>query len=188
MKHEMMLRAIGEIDDDLVAQAHKRRAKAHKGRALPRMLAAAACLALILTAAFTASRSAERVTLFIGGTALTGAPVPIDSPAPGAAWTHCRCAWRSRSRAGPAILSRSPFRRACWIRPPIPRPARFPRAAPQAAKRSHGRSKRPTKIRATPYRSTARLPPCCAMTAQRAAGSPSGPESTKQHILHLFWR
>ena len=54
MKHEMMLRAISEIDDDLVAQAHKRRAKAHKRRALPRMLAAAACLALILTAAFTA--------------------------------------------------------------------------------------------------------------------------------------
>ena len=81
MKHEMMLRAIGEIDDDLVAQAHKRRAKARKRRALPRMLAAA-CLALILTAAFTASRSAERDTLYIGGTALTGAPVPIDSPAP----------------------------------------------------------------------------------------------------------
>ena len=74
MKHEMMLRAIGEIDDDLVAQAYKRRAKAHKRRALPRMLAAAACLALILTAAFTASRNAERGTLFIGGTALTGAP------------------------------------------------------------------------------------------------------------------
>ena len=29
MKHEIMLRAISEIDDDLVAQAHKRRAKAH---------------------------------------------------------------------------------------------------------------------------------------------------------------
>ena len=82
MKHEMMLRAIGEIDDDLVAQAHRRRAKAHKRRALPRMLAAAACLALILTAAFTALRNAERDTLYIGGTALTGAPVPIDSPAP----------------------------------------------------------------------------------------------------------
>ena len=82
MKHEMMLRAIGEIDDDLVAQAYICRAKAHKRRALPRMLAAAACLALILTAAFTASRNAERNTLYIGGTALTGAPVPIDSPAP----------------------------------------------------------------------------------------------------------
>ena len=82
MKHEMMLRAIGEIDDDLVAQAYICRAKAHKRRALPRMLAAAACLALILTAAFTASRSAERGTLYIGGTALTGAPVPIDSPVP----------------------------------------------------------------------------------------------------------
>ena len=82
MKHEMMLRAIGEIDDDLVAQACACRARAHKGRALPRMLAAAACLALILTAAFTASRSAERDTLYIGGTALTGTPVPIDSPAP----------------------------------------------------------------------------------------------------------
>ena len=81
MKHETMLRAIGEIDDDLVAQAYICRAKARKGRVFPRMLAAA-CLALILTAAFTASRNAERDTLYIGGTALAGAPVSIDSPAP----------------------------------------------------------------------------------------------------------
>ena len=80
MKHEMMLRAIGEIDDDLVAEACAHRA--HKKNAAVRMLAAAACLALILTAAFTASRNAERDTLYIAGTALAGTPVPIDSPAP----------------------------------------------------------------------------------------------------------
>ena len=80
MKHEVMARAMSELDDDLIAGAY-----AYKPRQkfpLPRVLAAAACLALILTAAFTASRSAERDTLYIGGTALTGAPVPIDSPAP----------------------------------------------------------------------------------------------------------
>lgn len=80
MKHEVMARAMSELDDDLIAGAY-----AYKPRQkfpLPRVLAAAACLALILTAAFTASRSAERNTLYIGGTALTGAPVPIDSPAP----------------------------------------------------------------------------------------------------------
>lgn len=80
MKHEMMLRAIGEIDDDLVAEACAHRA--HKKNAAVRMLAAAACLALILTAAFTMVRNAERDTLYIAGTVLTGSPVPIDSPMP----------------------------------------------------------------------------------------------------------
>lgn len=80
MKHEVMARAISELDDELIASACDYRPR--RVRAFPRVLAAAACLALILTAAFTASRSAERNTLYIGGTALTGAPVPIDSPAP----------------------------------------------------------------------------------------------------------
>ena len=80
MKHEVMARAMSELDDDLIAGAYAY--KPHQKFPLPRVLAAAACLALILTAAFTASRSAERDTLYIGGTALTGAPVPIDSPAP----------------------------------------------------------------------------------------------------------
>lgn len=80
MKHEVMARAISELDDELIASACNYRPR--RVRAFPRVLAAAACLALILTAAFTASRSAERDTLYIGGTALTGAPVPIDSPAP----------------------------------------------------------------------------------------------------------
>lgn len=80
MKHEVMARAISELDDELIASACDYRPR--RVRAFPRVLAAAACLALILTAAFTASRSAERDTLYIGGTALTGTPVPIDSPAP----------------------------------------------------------------------------------------------------------
>lgn len=80
MKHEVMARAMSELDDELIASACNYRPR--RVRAFPRVLAAAACLALILTAAFTASRSAERDTLYIGGTALSAAPIPIDQPAP----------------------------------------------------------------------------------------------------------
>lgn len=80
MKHEVMARAMSELDDDLIAGAY-----AYKPRQkfpLPRMLAAAACLALILTAALTMTRRAPETDILIGGTALSAAPIPIDQPAP----------------------------------------------------------------------------------------------------------
>ena len=80
MKHEVMARAMSELDDDLIAGAY-----AYKPRQkfpLPRVLAAAACLALILTAALTMTRRAPETDIPIGGTALSAAPIPIDQPAP----------------------------------------------------------------------------------------------------------
>lgn len=81
MKHEAMVRAMSALDDDLIAEAHSA-ARPRKRRAFPRVLAAAACLALIVTAALTLTRRAPETDILIGGTALTGAPVPIDQPAP----------------------------------------------------------------------------------------------------------
>lgn len=81
MKHEAMVRAMSALDDDLIAEALSA-AKPRKVRAFPRVLAAAACLALIVTAALTLTRRAPETDILIGGTVLTGAPVPIDQPAP----------------------------------------------------------------------------------------------------------
>ena len=81
MKHEAMVRAMSALDDDLIAEALSA-AKPRKVRAFPRVLAAAACLALIVTAALTLTRRAPETDILIGGTVLTGAPVPIAQPAP----------------------------------------------------------------------------------------------------------
>lgn len=81
MKHEAMVRAMSALDDDLIAEALSA-AGPRKVRAFPRVLAAAACLALIVTAALTLTRRAPETDILIGGTVLTGAPVPIDQPAP----------------------------------------------------------------------------------------------------------
>lgn len=81
MKHEAMVRAMSALDDDLIAEALSA-AKPRKVRAFPRVLAAAACLALIVTAALTLTRRAPETDILIGGTVLTRAPVPIDQPAP----------------------------------------------------------------------------------------------------------
>ena len=56
MKHEVLTRAIGELDDELIADAYAY--KPRKRYALPRFLAAAACLVLVLAAAL-APRSYE---------------------------------------------------------------------------------------------------------------------------------
>mgnify|MGYP004470572289 CR=1 FL=1 len=79
MKHEVMARAISELDDELIASACDYRPR--RVRAFPRVLAAA-CLALILTAALTMTRRAPETDILIGGTALSAAPIPIDQPAP----------------------------------------------------------------------------------------------------------
>ena len=76
MKNELMARAISHLDDDLLVRAQAFRPRR---RALPRILAAAACLALVLTAALTMTRRAPET---IGGSALSSAPIPIEQPAP----------------------------------------------------------------------------------------------------------
>ena len=54
MKHEVLTRAIGELDDELIADAYAY--KPRKRYALPRFLAAAACLVLVLAAALAMTR------------------------------------------------------------------------------------------------------------------------------------
>lgn len=78
MKHEDMAHAMSQLDDALIAEAlvHQPR----KRRYFPRMLAAAACLALIVTATLL-TRQAPQADLLIGGTPLAGAPIPIEQPA-----------------------------------------------------------------------------------------------------------
>lgn len=82
MKHEVMARAMSELDDELIAQAYDFAVQKRKVRAFPRVLAAAACLALILTAALTVTQRASETDIVIGGTALSDTPIPIDQPAP----------------------------------------------------------------------------------------------------------
>ena len=79
MKNELMARAISHLEDDLLVRAQAFRPRR---RALPRILAAAACLALVLTAALTMTRRAPETSILIGGTALADVPVPIEQPAP----------------------------------------------------------------------------------------------------------
>ena len=81
MKHEGLARAMSELDDDLIASACQYRAKPHKTYLFPRMLAAAACLVLIATAALVMHRTPE-TDIYIDGTALSADPVPIDQPMP----------------------------------------------------------------------------------------------------------
>lgn len=80
MKHEAMARAMSELDDELIAQARSYAPLPRAKRAFPRILAAAACLALVLSAALMMQR--PQADIYIGGTRLSGSPVPIDQPAP----------------------------------------------------------------------------------------------------------
>ena len=75
MKHEVLTRAIGELDDELIADAYAY--KPRKRYALPRFLAAAACLVLVLAAALAMTRAEIKVE----GAALSSIPIPISQPA-----------------------------------------------------------------------------------------------------------
>lgn len=78
MKNEIMMRAIGEIDEDLVAGASAAGTKKRR-RALRPMLASAACIVLLVGALLTYRAGSSGMT--IGGTPLGGDPVAIDTPA-----------------------------------------------------------------------------------------------------------
>ena len=80
MKHEAMARALTQLDDALIAEAASHAPR--KRRYFPHVLAAAACLALVLAAALTMTRSAPPAEIRIGGSALSSAPIPIEQPAP----------------------------------------------------------------------------------------------------------
>ncbi len=77
MKHEVLTRAMGELDDELIADAYK----PHKRYTLPRVLAAAACLVLVLAAALTMTRDALPAKVEVEGTALSSKAIPISQTA-----------------------------------------------------------------------------------------------------------
>lgn len=79
MKHEVMARAMSELDDELIADAYAY--KPRKRYALPRFLAAAACLVLVLAAALTMTRDALPAEIKVEGAALSSIPIPISQPA-----------------------------------------------------------------------------------------------------------
>ena len=80
MKHEVLTRAIGELDDELIADAYAY--KPRKRYALPRFLAAAACLALVLAAALAMTRDALPAEIAIEGAALSSRAIPISQATP----------------------------------------------------------------------------------------------------------
>ena len=76
MKHEVLTRAIGELDDELIADAYAY--KPRKRYALPRFLAAAACLVLVLAAALAMTRDTLPAEIKVEGAALSSIPIPIS--------------------------------------------------------------------------------------------------------------
>ena len=80
MKHEVMARALGELDDELIDSAYAY--KPRKRYTLPRVLAAAACLVLVLAAALTMTRNALPAEIEIEGAALSSKAIPISQSAP----------------------------------------------------------------------------------------------------------
>ena len=79
MKHEVLTRAIGELDDELIADAYAY--KPRKRYAPPRFLAAAACLVLVLAAALAMTRDTLLAEIKVEGAALSSIPIPISQPA-----------------------------------------------------------------------------------------------------------
>ena len=74
MKHEVLTRAIGELDDELIADAYAY--KPRKRYALPRFLAAAACLVLVLAM----TRDTLPAEIKVEGAALSSIPISISQP------------------------------------------------------------------------------------------------------------
>ena len=80
MKHEVLARAMGELDDELIDSAYAY--KPRKRYTLPRVLAAAACLVLVLTAALTMTHDALPAKIEVEGAALSSGAIPISQAAP----------------------------------------------------------------------------------------------------------
>lgn len=79
MKHEATARALTQLDDELIAEA-ERYAPPARRRHFPRMLALAACLALVLAAALM--QTPPKANIYIGDTLLGSGGITIDTPMP----------------------------------------------------------------------------------------------------------
>lgn len=81
MKNETFVRAVSEIDDDLIAAAYEYTAKSSRKTLLIRICASAACIILILGIAFTFGHT-NSIDIFVSGDALSDKPIQISTPAP----------------------------------------------------------------------------------------------------------
>ena len=161
MKHEVLTRAIGELDDELIADAYAY--KPRKRYALPRFLAAAACLVLVLAAALAMTRDTLPAEIKVEGAALSSIPIPISQPA--------AMALDARgSLSGP-------------LSPMLTIESKSGEAVTVTVCSFAGPSKSRTRVRFTRSLSTARPPSRCATTRPTAIGPPRG---RKHPIPHYY--
>ena len=181
MKHEVLTRAIGELDDELIADAYAY--KTRKRYALPRFLAAAACLVLVLAAALAMTRDTLPAEIKVEDAALSSIPIPISQPAAmvldarGSLSGPLSPMLTIESKSGEAVtvtVSDGVLTRCRRSSPPTPSPARCSFAGP---------SKSRTRVRFTRSLSTARPPSRCATTRPTAIGPPRG---RKHPIPHYY--
>lgn len=76
MNNEVMARAVTELDDDLIAGAHTFSKKRSFSRTAARLLAAAACITVVLCAVI-AFFSFERIEVSVNGEAVSGRPIAV---------------------------------------------------------------------------------------------------------------
>lgn len=78
MKNEILMRAIGEIDDDLLLEAHSPLPRAHHSRIL-RYAAMAACFVFLAAAVLRFTQTTDTFVLSVNGIALSGETGSEDS-------------------------------------------------------------------------------------------------------------
>ena len=182
MKHEAIARALTQLDDALIAEAASHAPR--KGRYFPHVLAAAACLALVLAAALSMTRSTLPAEIRIGGSALSSAPIPIEQPAPlalspaDAQPLSISLTIESRAETPAEISVSGGVLDSPADSTPRDLSSRTVSGSESVcrmhrrfgSKCSHGRSKRRTRARSTRSLSTAAPPPCCTTTQRTDTG------------------
>ena len=76
MHNEVMARAVTQLDNGLIAEAHTFSKKSRFSRPAARLLAAAACVTVIFCAVF-AFFSSERIEVSVNGEAVSGRPLAV---------------------------------------------------------------------------------------------------------------
>lgn len=78
MNNEIMARAMSQIDDELIAEAYEVSAKGKKQGRIIKLLATAACIALVAVSAFSIF-SGEKFEVSVGGNTVSNEPVVIST-------------------------------------------------------------------------------------------------------------
>ncbi len=78
MNNEIMARAMSQIDYELIAEAYEVSAKGKKRGKIIRLLATAACIAVVAVSAFSIF-SGEKIEVSVGGKAISNEPVALST-------------------------------------------------------------------------------------------------------------